>query len=71
MGLISTNYEVIQVSAEDADNYKVGQVFHVPEYYRNNWRFMAFDSLEIKCISFGFGVFLHFDYFEWMKNKEK
>jgi hypothetical protein len=68
MALLTTNYNVIQCEAADKDKYKQGDTFRVPDHQRGNWRFMKFDGLQIEDISFGFGLFLYFDWNKWRNN---
>lgn len=67
--MLTTNYNVVQVSADDKGKYHVGDIFKVPEYKRNDWRCMKFDGLVIRDICFGWGIFLHFTWHEWEGNR--
>ena len=67
--MLTSNYNTVQCSIKDREKYAVGDVFKVPERFRWNSRFMRFDGLLIKDISFGWGIFLHFDFDEWERNK--
>lgn len=66
--MLTSNYNEVQISSNQKGKYKIGDYFVVPEYHRRNYRFMKFDNLQIKNITYGFGIFLHFDYNEWQEN---
>ncbi len=67
MALLTSNYNVLQVSSEDKDKYKVGDILNIPS--NAYWRFRKFNGLEIKNITFGFGIFLHVDWDEWQSSQ--
>jgi hypothetical protein len=66
--MLTTNYNVVQVSSNDKEKYNIGDIFKVPEHKKNDSRCMKFDGLEIEEITFGFGIFLHFNWQKWYDN---
>lgn len=63
--MLTTNYNVVQISLKKMGEYSIGDIFIVPSSRRDDWRAMKFDGLQIIDITYGFGIFLHFDYEQW------
>lgn len=63
-----SNYNVIQLDERTASDWKEGDVFEAPDSCRD-WRITRFNGLVIQSITYGFGVFLHFDLKEWSEAK--
>ena len=57
-----------KISIKEENKYNVGDIFQLPKENKYNLKFLKFDGLEIKNITYGFGIFLHFDYNEWKNN---
>lgn len=66
--MLTTNYNVVQLSASEKGKWDIGGLFIVPDEHRSNSRFMKFDELIIENITYGFGIFLHFNYDDWKNN---
>ena len=66
-----TNYNTLTLPISNNGKYNIGDIYNKKTASTKINRFIG---LEIKRISYNFGVVLHFDYNEWFynhKNKQK